>query len=53
MNFKIITFLSLTVLNFSASAQIDQVFKAGFEFVPRLNDTGITWAGEHLQMTIL
>ena len=28
-------------------AQTDLIFKASFEFVSRLNDTGITWAGEY------
>lgn len=31
---------------YQANSQTDLVFLHGFEFVSRLNDTGITWAGE-------
>ncbi len=47
MKFKVLTILSLIIVSYCASAQSDLIFKSGFEFVPRMNDTGITWAGRY------
>lgn len=46
MKFKTLTILSIIVLSNYSLAQTDLIFKGGFEFVPRLNDTGITWTGD-------
>lgn len=47
MKFKTLTILSILVFANYASAQTDLIFKASFEFVSRLNDTGITWGGDY------
>ena len=46
MKFKTLSLLLIMLCNYTL-AQSDYIFKAGFEFVSRLNDTGITWAGEY------
>lgn len=47
MKIKTLTKLSILLFSNYTFAQTDYIFKAGFEFVSRLNDTGITWAGEY------
>ncbi len=45
MNSTILSFLSILIFSSCALAQSDLIFKSGFEFVSKLNDTGITWSG--------
>ena len=47
MALKIVLTLSSLLFYICANAQADIIFKNGMEFVPRLNDTGITWSGEY------
>lgn len=47
MKLRTLTILLIIVVNNDAMAQTDLIFKSGMEFVPRLNDTGVTWAGEY------
>lgn len=47
MKFKNLLFLSSALFFNSAYSQTDLVFKAGFEYVHILNDTGVTWGGDH------
>ena len=47
MKLKTLTILSIIVVSNYSLAQTDLIFKGSFEFVTRLNDTGITWAGEY------
>ena len=44
---KIIVIISSLLFCLFANAQTDLIYKNGMEFVARLNDTGITWAGEY------
>ncbi|KAA3639932.1 MAG: DUF1566 domain-containing protein [Proteobacteria bacterium] len=46
MKSKLLTIL-LTAIFSPVIAQTNLIFKSGFEFEPKLNDTGITWAGEY------
>jgi hypothetical protein len=46
MKVKIVISLSILLFTNQLLAQTDLIFKSGMEFVSRLNDTGITWAGE-------
>lgn len=47
MKFNKLTILLFFLIAFSANAQTDLIFKSEFEFIPRLNDTGITWGGDY------
>ena len=47
MKLKTLTTLSILVFSNYVAAHTDLVFKAGFEFVSKLNDSGITWSGEY------
>lgn len=48
MYFKTLTILSIIVISNYAMAQSDIIFKANFESIIKLNDTGITVAGNSL-----
>ena len=45
--FKSLITLLFVAFSHNALAQTDLIFKSGMEFVNRLNDTGLTWAGEY------
>jgi len=47
MKNKTLATLLTFVFSNAVIAQSDLIFKSGMEFVSRLNDTGITWAGEY------
>ena len=46
MKYKKIYIVLIVLLCNLSIAQTDLIFKNGLEFIPRLNDTGVTWAGE-------
>ncbi|GAA4816744.1 hypothetical protein GCM10011365_00030 [Marinicella pacifica] len=47
MQSKTMTMIAILVLANFSYAQTDLIFKTSFEFVSKLNDTGITWSGEY------
>ena len=47
MNLWLFVIISSLLTYSNIHAQTEIIFKNGMEFIPHLNDTGITWAGEY------
>ena len=45
MKYQTFAILSILVISNAVTAQTDLIFKSSFDNLPRLNDTGILWAG--------
>ena len=47
MKFKILSLFTLIVILNTTTVQSNVIFRSGFEYISKPNDTGINWAGEY------